>query len=79
MSNPLLQTQDLCKTYRLGRVNVPVLKGCSMHVNSGEFLAVLGSSGSGKSTLINALNGAYRGGVGGERIAYTAKAKGKTF
>ena len=40
---------------------------------------VLGGANAGKSTLINAINGAYKGGVGGERIAFTAKAKGKTF
>jgi len=40
---------------------------------------ILGGANSGKSTLINAINGAYRGGVGGEKIAYTAKNKGKTF
>ena len=70
MSNPLLQTQDLCKTYRLGRVNVPVLKGCSMHVNSGEFLAVLGSSGSGKSTLLHLMGGLDRPDVGGGEILH---------
>mmetsp|Transcript_19468 Transcript_19468/g.29937 ORF Transcript_19468/g.29937 Transcript_19468/m.29937 type:complete len:103 (+) Transcript_19468:397-705(+) len=39
----------------------------------------MGSANSGKSTLINALNGAYSGGAGGEEIAYVAKDKGKTF
>ena len=42
-------------------------------------ILILGGANSGKSTLINALNGAYPGGVGGERVAFTAKAKGKTF
>jgi GTP-binding protein len=40
---------------------------------------ILGGASSGKSTLINAINGAYLGGLGGEKIAYTAKQKGKTF
>ena len=70
MSNPLLQTQDLCKTYRLGRVDVPVLKGCSMHVNRGEFLAVLGSSGSGKSTLLHLMGGLDRPDIGGGEILH---------
>jgi lipoprotein-releasing system ATP-binding protein len=70
MSNPLLQTQNLCKTYRLGRVDVPVLKGCSMHVNRGEFLAVLGSSGSGKSTLLHLMGGLDRPDIGGGEILH---------
>lgn len=40
---------------------------------------ILGSANSGKSSLVNALNGAYTGGMGGEHIAYTRKASGKTF
>jgi ribosome biogenesis GTPase A len=39
---------------------------------------ILGAANSGKSTLVNALNGAYDG-LGGEKIAFEAKAKGKTF
>ena len=70
MSNPLLQTHNLCKTYRLGRVDVPVLKGCSMHVNRGEFLAVLGSSGSGKSTLLHLMGGLDRPDIGGGEILH---------
>ncbi len=60
MSKPLLESRDLRKTYRLGRIDVPVLKGCTMHVDHGEFLAVLGSSGSGKSTLLHILGGLDR-------------------
>jgi lipoprotein-releasing system ATP-binding protein len=60
MSRPLLESRDLHKTYQLGRIDVPVLKGCSMHVNRGEFLAIRGSSGSGKSTLLHVLGGLDR-------------------
>ena len=60
MSSPLLESRDLRKTYRLGRIDVPVLKGCTMHVDHGEFLAVIGSSGSGKSTLLHVLGGLDR-------------------
>ena len=60
MSSPILEARDVYKTYQLGRVDVPVLKGCSMHVNHGEFLAILGSSGSGKSTLMHVLGGLDR-------------------
>ncbi|MHC4220473.1 MAG: ABC transporter ATP-binding protein [Planctomycetota bacterium] len=52
---PLLSARDLHKTYRLGRVDVPVLKGITLDVVEGEWLAVLGASGTGKSTLLHLL------------------------
>jgi lipoprotein-releasing system ATP-binding protein len=51
----LLSAENLYKTYRLGRVDVPVLKGTSLDVSDGEWLAVLGASGTGKSTLLHLL------------------------
>ena len=51
----LLVADNLFKTYRLGRVDVPVLKGTSLSVATGEWVAVLGASGCGKSTLLHLL------------------------
>ncbi|MDO9264696.1 MAG: ABC transporter ATP-binding protein [Desulfosalsimonadaceae bacterium] len=51
--NPLIEITDLTKSYTLGSQSFTVLKGLSLHVEMGDFLAVMGPSGSGKSTLLN--------------------------
>lgn len=55
-----IQAKDLRKTYRVGKVDVPALRGVSLDVNKGEFVSVVGPSGSGKSTLFYLLGGLTR-------------------
>ncbi len=50
-----LEATGLCKSYRKGRVAIPVLRGVDIQVRNGEFLAIIGQSGSGKSTLLHLL------------------------
>ena len=53
----MIETKNVSKVYKMGELDLEVIKDLNLSIGSGEFIAIVGPSGSGKSTLLNILGG----------------------
>ncbi|MCX9083706.1 MAG: ABC transporter ATP-binding protein [Candidatus Methanoperedens sp.] len=53
MTDSIMKMQDVWKIYKMGAVEVPALRGVTVEIKTGDFVAIIGASGSGKSTMMN--------------------------
>lgn len=70
-NNSIITVQDVTKSYRRDTIEIPVLRGITLRVPEGEFLALMGPSGSGKTTLLNLIAGIDRPDAGNVSVAGT--------
>ena len=73
VSEPFINLAGVEKTYRMGRLDYPALRGVDLEIGAGELVAIVGPSGSGKTTILNLVTGIDRPTagtvtVGGRRI-----------
>ncbi len=79
MSEPLLDAQSLEKSFGSGRTRLNVLRNCSLAVQPGEFVAIMGKSGSGKSTLLHILGALDAPDVGEVRVHGSPTFRARTY